>query len=144
MKYAHVASALVITAQVALGQTPTKPVAVIGGDRGGRIELENPNDILTIGNRIVVLDANEPFLKVFDFDGKAIQATVKKGSGPGEISAARRFTADSATGRVYVIDVMNLRVRDILRSSGKHGGPLRCRNSSVHDGNVRRPSCARV
>ena len=100
---------MLVAAQCALAQTAPRPVAVIGGDANGGIQLENPRDIRVIGDRIIVLDANEPFLKLFDFTGKQLQRTVKKGGGPGEIVAVRTIVPDSAAHRVYLIDVASRR-----------------------------------
>lgn len=105
----HLAGLPCLLLALAATAQSSRPVAVIGGADDRAAVLDNPRDLAVLGNRIVVLDAGQPFLKVFDLNGRLIQRFVRSGSGPGEIAAARRLAIDSAARRVYTLDVMNLR-----------------------------------
>jgi hypothetical protein len=102
--------ALLVATPVRLtAQAPPRPTAVIGGEDDRGAALFDPKDIAVVHDRIVVLDSDAPYLKVFRVDGRLVQAFGTKGEGPAEFQAAYRFAVDTAAKRVYVYDRANAR-----------------------------------
>lgn len=108
-------------------QVAAKAASSIGGEQHEDV-LENPIQIQVIAGKILVLEPNAPFLKLFDLSGKTIQQFVKKGAGPGELIAPSRFLFDPAARRLYVWDRMNVRaniyaLEDTLRFEKSYRTP---------------------
>lgn len=66
-----------------------EPVATIGCADCAGPELITPMGVALLpGERIVVLDRYEPYIRVFTFDGEIVRAFGAQGQGPGELGGA--------------------------------------------------------
>lgn len=79
-----------------LAQTDAGVTTLIGGPEARSAVLERPRKILVLSDRIIVVERGEPFLQVFDLDGRLRQRAGRRGAGPGEfrLVAAVAVSAD--------------------------------------------------
>jgi hypothetical protein len=68
-------------------------LAYIGGEHGSQVELERimSAKILESTRQVVVLDANPPHLRLFDWNGSHLRSFANRGSGPGEVETPVAF-----------------------------------------------------
>jgi hypothetical protein len=62
--------------------------------------LQKPLDAAFLGDRVVVLDASAPWLRIFDRDGRFLKATMRNGEGPGETT--RPLSLEAETDEILV------------------------------------------
>jgi hypothetical protein len=91
-------------------QTP-KPV-LIGGDWDERASLVLPRQVEVVAGRIVVLEAEAPFIKVFSLDGRLLQRLGGSGAGPGELRYAAAMLHIPELRRLVVFDTPNARAAE--------------------------------
>ena len=101
-------------------QATGKLVGTIGGPSGRGAVLERPQQVLVLGDRIIVIERSEPFLKVFDLDGRLRQSTGRNGAGPGEFRLIYTTAFDSRRRLLLAFDtplgrVTHLALSDTLR-----------------------------
>lgn len=76
----------------------------IGGAEDAWTVLEEARRVLVIGDRVLSLHDNAPFLKVFDLSGRLVQSFGRAGAGPGEFRHPATAVYDPATGEILVFD----------------------------------------
>jgi hypothetical protein len=87
------------------------PAAVlIGGEDDLSESLAEPQDVQLISGRIVVLEREAPFLKLFALNGRLVQRVGRAGAGPGELRYGAAMLYLPATRRLLVFDTPNARV----------------------------------
>lgn len=105
---------------VATAQPAGRVLSYIGGENGDGTALVNPQDILVLGDRIVVVERSEPFLQVFDFEGRLRQSTGGRGAGPREFRLVYATAYDPRRRRLLAFDaplgrVTQFELADTLR-----------------------------
>jgi hypothetical protein len=120
MKQILRALALALVAGVLPAQQGATPTAIIGGADNRGITLEDPRVVTVIGDRILVINRQPPFVMLFSFDGKLRQRFGTKGAGPAEFTGPQVAVFDSASRRLLIFDqglgrATAFRVGDTLR-----------------------------
>ncbi len=99
------------------------PVAVIDGEREREPLIANPRRVLLIGDRLLLLDREAPFLHLYALDGSLVHATGRLGSGPGEYRSPQVAAYSTATRELSVLDPANGRItRYVLGDSLRYEG----------------------
>jgi len=99
----------------------TAPRWVVGGEDDAVTQLGRIRGVVALPRSFVVLEYDAPFLKVFDYSGRLLQAVGRNGSGPGEFRGPSSISFDARQQRLLVVDASNARVtsyqaRDSLTS----------------------------
>jgi hypothetical protein len=83
---------------------------IIGGENDAVTSIGRIDGVAAMPRRFVVLEADAPFLKVFDYAGKLVQTLGRAGGGPGEFRSPSGMAYDAARRRLLVVDPSNARV----------------------------------
>lgn len=86
------------------------PRWLIGGEEDAVTQLGRVRGVVALSRSFVVLEADAPFLKVFDYSGRLLQTLGRSGSGPGEFRGPTSVSFDSRQQRLLVVDPSNARV----------------------------------
>jgi hypothetical protein len=97
------------------------PRWVVGGEDDAETQLGRIRGVVALPRGFVVLEADAPFLKVFDYSGRLLQTLGRNGRGPGEFRGPSSISFDARQQRLLVVDASNARVtsyqvRDSLTS----------------------------
>lgn len=110
-RFVAVFATLLIAGGALPAQTPS-PVSsdvtvLLGGENDVGIPLIRPTEFLLIDDRVIVLDEEEPFLRVVSLDGSALQLLGMSGGGPGEFRYGAAMAHSAASGQLVVFDPLN-------------------------------------
>lgn len=108
MRPRHLLALILIGAAPVLSQSA--PLAAIGGEDARGAELGNFMQVLVANDRIIVLERDAPFVRVFDMRGTQLQALGRAGNGPGEFRAPMSIAWDEPTRRLLILDPSNARL----------------------------------
>src|SRR5690349_7113726 len=100
MKSSLVTLGLFLSIATQCARAQESPTLLIGGmsDRG--VQLANPTALVATRDRLIILDAAPPFLKVLSSDGKLVQTFGAAGAGPREFSGRALGLTTDEDGRV--------------------------------------------
>lgn len=105
----HISALIVFAAPPFLG-AQAAPRWVIGGEEDAVTQLGRVRGVVTLPRSFVVLEADAPFLKIFDYSGRLLQTLGRSGSGPGEFRGPTSLSFDARQQRLLVVDPSNARV----------------------------------
>jgi hypothetical protein len=100
---------VILTTASQLVGAQAAPIWFVGGESERESQLGRPRRVLVAREMVIVLEADPPFLKIFDRHGRLIQHTGKSGGGPGEFRRPSSMWFDEVSGRLWVVDGTNLR-----------------------------------
>lgn len=102
--------AVLLTVPTASASTQARAIWTIGGPDAVGTEMGRIQKVLVLPHLLVVLESDQPFLKVFDHNGRLVQSTGRSGGGPGEFRRPSTISFDARTRELAVVDGTNLRV----------------------------------
>jgi len=108
---ANVTTVRTLQGSVWQGEARLVEEASIGSAEGAdEYLLGQISGMAVYGDRIYVLDAQIPTVRVYDWEGNHLFNIGRSGGGPGEFGEPRSLAVDSSTGRLFVRDHENGRV----------------------------------